>query len=393
MRQRGGGWVAIVDLGRDPFNNRRRQRWVSGFNTREAAEDALPGLLEEAERAPQAHSSRQSLGQFAQSWLDSLPTRGLRTTTIACYRTSITAHLLPSLGRMPLRRLTAMHLNQLYGQLVTSGRSDGRGGLSPRSVRLVHSIVRRMLADAVRWGSVAENVALVADPPRSRPLSAMRVWSAEELRRFLASLDRHPFRACFWLLATTGMRRGEALGLRWKDVDLDRGRLAIVQTLVQVPGGSQFSAPKTTRSRRTVALDAETVRVLRDHKREQARAGGLGELVFARAGGLPLLPHGVSKAFRSAIEAAGVPVIRLHDLRHGHASNALAAGVHPKVVSERLGHSTVAFTLDVYSHVVPAFDADAAETIAAFVRDVGLGLSALKLTSRSRACLQMKIAA
>lgn len=359
-------------MGRDPFTNRRRQRWVSGFASREDAEAALPDLLGERERESGASPRRLSLSQFVKLWLASLPARGLRATTIACYQTTLEAHVLPQLGRVPLARLSALHLNQLYAQLLIDGRADRGGGLSPRSVRLTHAILRKMLADAVRWGSVSENVGLRADPPRSQQSTAMRTWSALQLRHFLDSLEEHPLRALYWLLAASGMRRGEALGLRWRDLDLKGRRLSVVQTLVPIPGGATFSPPKTARSRRMIALDAATVEVLRDYRDQQARKGLLGELVFARADGSPLLPHSVSKAFTRAIVSAGLPMIRLHDLRHTHASLGLQAGLHPKVISERLGHSTIAITLDTYSHVTPALDAQAAETIAALLCEPGL---------------------
>jgi integrase len=393
VRQRGGGWVVVLDLGRDPFTNRRRQRWVSGFSSHEEAEAALPSLLRDSVQAPAPASPPLSLHRFIEMWLSSLLGRGLRPTTIACYRTALEAHVLPRLGRVPLARLSALHLNDLYARLLVDGRVDGRGGLSPRSVRLVHSIVRKALADAVRWGNVGENVALRADPPRVQQTLAMRTWSAAQLREFLASVGQHPLRVCFWVLATTGMRRGEALGLRWCDVDLERGRLSIVQTLVQVPGGVHFSQPKTARSRRVIALDETTVQVLREHQELHSAQGLGGELVFARADGSPLLPHSVSKAFRAATVAAGLPRVRLHDLRHTHASLGLQAGLHPKVISERLGHSTVAITLDTYSHVVPALDEQAAETIASLLRRPGLDRNPLSMSARRRASVGMRVAA
>lgn len=344
---------------------------MSGFASREEAETALPDLLRDVEQEPPATPRRLSVAQFLDNWLSSLARRGLRPTTIDCYRRSLDTHVLPQLGRVPLARLTAMHLNQLYTQLLLDGRADGRGGLSPRSVRLVHSVVRKALADAVRWGNATENVALRADPPRAAQPHAMRTWTAPQLRQFLDSLEEHPHRALFWLLANTGMRRGEALGLRWRDLDLERRRLAVVQSLVQIPGGVTISPPKTARSRRVIALDTETVGVLRRYRNHRASEADGDALVFARADGSPLFPHGVSKLFTSAARAAGLPVIRLHDLRHTHASLALAAGVHPKVVSERLGHSTIAITLDTYSHAIPALDERAAETIAALLREPG----------------------
>lgn len=181
--------------------------------------------------------------------------------------------------------------------------------------------------------------------------------------------------AAWRLLATTGMRRGELLGLRWRDLDLDRGRASISQSLVSVAYALRFGPPKSDRSRRAITLDGETVTALRDHRRAQARerlalgAGyGDGNLVFCREDGEPIHPDRFTKVFRRHVADAGLPRIRLHDVRHTYASLALQSGAHPKVVSERLGHANVSITLDTYSHVVPSLESDLAETVAALVR-------------------------
>jgi integrase len=178
--------------------------------------------------------------------------------------------------------------------------------------------------------------------------------------------------AAFVLLATTGMRRGEALGLRWSDVDLDAGRLSIVQTITTVRDKMVITPPKTARSRRSVSLDPETVAALREHRRKQneerLRAGevwsGEGDFVFTDELGRPVHPSALSRLFTSYVRRADLPAIRLHDLRHTYATVALGAGVHPKIVSERLGHATTAVTLDLYSHVTPTIDAEAAALVA-----------------------------
>ncbi len=176
----------------------------------------------------------------------------------------------------------------------------------------------------------------------------------------------------------TGARRGELLGLTWRRLDLDGARMEIAETVVMVGGQPTVSAPKTAHSRRTVALDAETVRVLRDLRRAQAERRLLlgtaykdSDLVFCREDGAPLRPDTVAARFKRLARAAGVPVIRWHDLRHSHATLALQAGVHPKVVSDRLGHASVAFTMDVYSASIPAMQADAADTVAALIFGTG----------------------
>jgi integrase len=186
----------------------------------------------------------------------------------------------------------------------------------------------------------------------------MHTWSAEELRLFLkaASEDRDHI---LWLLyAMTGMRRGEGLGLRWQDLDIQGGVMAVRQTVIDVGGRVEFSTPKTARGRRVIALDPSTLEAVRKHWARNDRPPG--SLVFSEKDGSPLNPGQVTRRFRAILSKVGLPRIRLHDLRHTHATLALQIGIHPKIVSERLGHSTVAFTLDIYSHATPHMQADAA---------------------------------
>jgi integrase len=202
----------------------------------------------------------------------------------------------------------------------------------------------------------------------------MRSWTADELRAFLAASAQHPLFPLYRLAASTGMRRGEILGLRWKDVDLERRRLTVRQQLSRQGEAVSFGQPKTKAGRRSIALDPATINVLRAlREARKVIVGQFGaayqphDLVFARADGSPHDPDSVSHTFDRLVRAAGLPAIRLHDLRHTHATLALQAGVHPKVVQERLGHSSISVTLDLYSHAVPALEEDAAGRIAAMV--------------------------
>ena len=244
-----------------------------------------------------------------------------------------------------------------------------------RSVRYVHTILRKALQDAVRWSALARNPADAADPPAiQRGGSAVQTWSGTQLKRFLDSVSEDRLVAAWTLAATTGMRRGEVLGLRWRDVDLEMGRLSIQQTIISVGYEVSVSTPKTAKGRRSLALDRETVRVFRAHRSQQlqgrlasgSRVDEMG-LVFCGTTGLPIHPDGFGKRFKALQDFAALPRIRFHDLRHTHATLALQAGVHPRVVFERLGHSTVAITLDTYSHVIPAMQEEAAELVASLI--------------------------
>ncbi|MGE5764987.1 MAG: tyrosine-type recombinase/integrase, partial [Mycobacterium leprae] len=362
----------MIDLGRDPETGRRRQKWHSGYRTKREAEAAVSELIGAVNRGTYVAKTRQTLAAFAEEWLAAIaPT--VRPATHYSYARNLRLHVLPYLGAATLVAIDAGSLNRLYARLLADGRRNTKGGgLSPRSVRYVHTILHRVLKDAVKLGRLARNPADAADPPRSpSPSPAMVTWTAQELREFLAATTNDRLHAAWVLLATTGMRRGEALGLRWSDVDLNAARAAVRQTVIAVRHEVAFGTPKTAKGRRTVALDAGTVTALREHrKRQNAERLQVGagrhdhDLVFCGIDGTPLHPERFSRSFSDRIRQLGLPKIRLHDLRHGWATTALAAGVHPKVVQERLGHANISITLDVYSHVAEGLHVDAAEKVA-----------------------------
>jgi integrase len=374
IRKRGSKWAVVVDVGYDE-SGKRLQKWHSGFARRKDAERALTEVLGRLESGTYVAPAKLTVRGFLEDeWLPAIRA-SLRPSTYESYKLNV-ARATYSIGSVRLQQLTPAMLNRLYGELGRERKvgDEVRPPLSPRSIRYVHTVLRHALADGVRWNRLARNVADAAEPPSAKAAKAapMRIWGAEQLRTFLEHVREDRLYAAYRVAAMTGLRRGEVLGLRWRDVDLDAGRLAAVQTLI---GERQLSRPKTEHGRRNVELDPGTVTALREHRKRQLEerlAWGPAywdepDLVFRRENGEPLWPRTFSRAFEQHIREAGLPVIRLHDLRHTHATLALHAGVHPKVVSERLGHSTVAITLDIYSHAVPAMQADAAAKVAALV--------------------------
>jgi integrase len=373
IRKRGKSWAVVIDVGRDE-GGRRRQRWQGGYQTRKAAQEALTDILGRVQRGTYVEPSKRTLAVFLPEWLGSMRAT-VRPSTWAAYKMLAEVHIIPALGSVPLQRLTAAQLNALYADLLEKGRCDGKGGLSPRSVAYVHATIRKALAEAVGWQYLTRNVADQATPPRQQANGDLRTWSAEELRAFLAHVEGDRLYGAYVLAATTGLRRGELLGLRWRDLDLGAGRLSVTQTLVSVNYAVSFSTPKTAAGRRSVALDPATVAALKAHRKrllEERLSLGLGapgpdDVVFAALDGSPLHPGQFSDRFDRLVKGAGVPRIRFHDLRHTHATLALRAGVHPKVVSDRLGHSMISVTLDTYSHAIPAMQEEAAAKVAALV--------------------------
>lgn len=363
--KRGNRYSVVVELDRDPVTGKRRRKWHSGYRTKRDAEAARVEILSRLQRGEYVSPSKLTVrGYLEDEWLPAIRA-SLRPSTFTSYALNV-RRVTDRIGSTRLQQLTAPALNRLYGELGES--------LSPRTVRYVHTVLRHALADAVKWNRLVRNVADSAEPPSAKAARAkpMRTWSAEELRRFLEHVSGDRLAAAWRLSAMTGMRRGELLGLRWRDVDLEAGRVAVVQTLI---GEREFSQPKTDRSRRSVELDDETVAVLRAHRRRQlAERLAIGpawrgehDLVFCQEDGAPLWPQSFSRSFERRSKDAGLPRIRLHDLRHTHATLALQAGIHPKVVSERLGHASVAITLDTYSHATPAMREDAAARVAALL--------------------------
>ena len=368
VHRRGATWTYVVDVGRDPATGRRRQQTKGGFRTKKDAERALGETMRSLDEGTHVARDPQTLGEWIERWLETMVPK-VRASTLRDYRNGL-QRVSDRLGSVQLQALRPLDLEELYADLLREGKRYG-GGLAPKTVRNVHIAVRRSLADAQRFGLVSRNVATLVKPPVPQR-AELTTWTADDVRTFLDAVAVDRLMPAYRLLAATGMRRGEALGLRWTDVDLAVGRLTINRSLTVVDGALVWSSPKTARSRRSLSLDPETVAVLRSHRvrlaEEQLAAGPawVGEdLVFCNELGGPLQPDQFTRAFGRAVARADVPVIRLHDLRHTWATLALQAGVHPKVVSERLGHATTGITLDIYSHVQPELDAQAATTVAA----------------------------
>lgn len=375
VRKRGKTWCFVLDIGRDE-NGTRKQKWFSGFATRKAAERAMATVLVQLDSGPFVEPNKQTVSEYlAVSWLPAIPST-VRPSTYESYARNLRLHVVPYIGTVQLRRLDAGHLNALYAQLLASGRVSGSGsgeGLSPRTVHYIHTILHRALRDAMRWGKVTCNVAEAADPPRASTYRShdLPTWSATQVRAFLHGVRDERLWTLWLLLSSTGMRRGEALGLRWAATDLDGATVQIIRTLVTVGDEIQWSTPKTARGRRLVALDGVTVAALRSHRARQAQErlalGELyvdGDLIFAKVTGEPLHPKAVTKEFQTRAKRLGLPVIRLHGLRHSYATLALQAGVQTKIVSERIGHASTSITADTYQHVTPGMQSDAAEAVA-----------------------------
>jgi integrase len=373
VRRRGKGWAYAIDVGVDPATGKRKQDQRSGFATERAALNAMRAALGRVEHGTFVAEEVPTLAAFVKAeWLPGRKA-AVRASTWASYRDALEGRVLPRIGALRLDRVTPKHVGDLYAELLTSGgRDERRGpGLSARTVAYTGMILTRVFGDAVKRGLIVRNPAEHVERPTARDIE-MSWWSIVEARGFLAHVEGDRFEGLWKLLLTTGMRRGEALGLRWADIDLDAGRLAVRRTLITVGYRVEWSEPKTEASRRVIALDPDTVSELRGHRRRQLEERlALGEgyrdedLVFAQVAGEPLHPDYVSKTFDRLVKAAGVPRIRLHDLRHTAATTLLEQGVPLKVVTERLGHSSTRITADLYQHASETMQDDAAAKLGA----------------------------
>jgi len=354
-----------------------------GYLTRKAAGEALREQLGKVAHGTHVAPNKVTVGEHMGTWLDGLR---LEPSTVASYRKNVRLHVTPHISGLRLDQLTGTRLTKLYHQLETSGRTDGQGGLSARTVRYIHTIIHAGLGAAVRDGLLSVNPADKADPPSAKAATSpeMHPWTVEELRAFLAQRAQagDELLIAWTLLAATGMRRGEGLGLRWGDVDFDGSRLSVrrAATVVKHKGAGEeliIGPPKSGRPR-TIDLDPATLAALKAHKAAQ----GTLALALARDDSyvLPNLdgsvrhPERFSRRFVAAVVAArkdlGEDVlsrIRLHDLRHTHASLLLRDGEAVKVVSERLGHANAMITLGVYAHVMPGMQAQAAARFGALL--------------------------
>ena len=310
------------------------------------------------------------LGPYLDQWLRRREHQ-LRPSTRVGYARAIANYLRPQLGERRLDELDRQLLEEHYAWLQTSG-GVRRGRLSVRTVGYAHMVLRRALEDAVIDGLLPTNPARGARPPRYDPDAVElddepQVWTVEQAATFLDFVDDDPWRALWHLAVGTGARRGELLGLRWRDVDLEAATVEIRRSLSRTDGIVRLLATKTA-NRRVLALGQSVVEAVQRHGREQEQRRAAAErwdnqwgLVFTDDEGAPVQPGRVTSEFRRLVRLAPVPVVRLHDLRHFHATALLEAGVPAKVVSRRLGHATVAITLDVYSHVLPSMDLEAAQ--------------------------------
>jgi integrase len=375
LRERSPGrWAIVIDL-RDPETGKRKRKWHSFTGTKRQAQIECARLISDVRTGSYVEPSKTTLAQFLQRWLDDARTR-VTLKTHERYIQICHKNIAPLLGAVPLAKLKPEQIAEAYAKALTTGRRNGKGGLSPRTVRQMHAIVKSALAQAVKWEILVRNPAAAVRGPKVGR-TPMQTYDLEQTAELIESVRGRRVFIPTLLAILGGLRRGEIAALRWRDVDLAVAQLAVVQSAEQTKAGVRYKEPKSGQGR-TVALSTTLVTELRAHRVQQAeellRVGKRlsdDDFVVTQADGSPLRPHSLGQEWvRFLARSRVLPRIRFHDLRHAHATHLLSSGVHPKVASERLGHSKVGITLDLYSHVLPNMQADAAAIVDGALRTV-----------------------
>lgn len=367
-----------ISLGKDSTTGKYRYQWVTVRGSKGDAQKKLTELLRQRDTGSYIQPGKVTLREYLTRWLADYVKPNLAPRSYDRYADIIAQHIAPKLGNIILTQLKADQLQGLYTRWLNSG-------LSARTVRYHHAVIHKALELALKAGYISHNVADAVNVPRIKR-GEMLTWNEEELNGFLEAARDTPYYELFYLTLYTGMRRSELLALRWQDIDLIYGQVSVNRSLHQLKDGSfVFSQPKSAKSARTIALTPSTVLLLkRYHDSQSMDCAMLGiplndaGLVFSTLG-KPLRPNTVTRAWTSLAVKAGIKRIRFHDARHTHASLMLKQGIHPKVVQERLGHSSIQMTLDTYSHISPGMQEAAAASF-----DTLLNNSSSKLVAKSQ---------
>ena len=369
-KRKDGKWQGSVLIGYNLETGRPKRKYFYG-RTRKEVQEKINEVALKVQAGTYREPSKLTVAEWFTTWLNDYMKPSLRPTTWESYKYQVNGHIIPALGHLKLAQLQTAHIQRLYNEKLHGGRLDGKdGGLSPKSVRYIHTVIHSALEQAKKEGMVTINPADAVKLPK-REQKEIKYLDTEGVAKFLAAAKDSKYFVAFFLALNTGMRRGELLGLRWKDIDFEAGQLTVNQGLVRVSGqGLVFQEPKTKLSNRVINLAPAVVQVLKEHKKKQAEyrlmVGGIYrkdlDLVFANEIGEPLDPRAFTRVFERVIKKAGLDVT-FHGLRHTFATIALEQGVDVKTIQETLGHHSSAFTMDVYSSVTAKMKREAADKV------------------------------
>lgn len=373
IRERSPGHFAIILEQRDPLTGKRKRKWHSFKGTKRQAQIECARLISELNGGSYVEPSKVTVLQFLERWLKHIKPN-VSPRTHERYEQIAMKNIAPLIGGKPLLKLKPIEISEAYSSALASGRRDGKGGLSPRTVHHMHRVLFSALDQAERWKMVSRNPAALLekrDRPKIEKKAVRTIDAPATAAVFDAARERRLFIPLV-LAAFCGLRRGEITALRWRAVDLDRGQLAVLASSEQMDDGTVREKEAKSGRARTVALPSLAVEELRRWRVVQAqellRLGTRVHddwLVVTQADGSALQPRSLTHVVSAFLKEWG---ITLHGLRHSHASHMLASNVHPKIVQERLGHSSIAITMDVYSHLMPNMQGDAADAVDVVLR-------------------------
>ena len=370
-------WYVVLSVGKDA-QGKRRQKWHGSYETRETAEYFREYFLKQIEYGSYPLDEKFTLDRWIEERWFPMKRLQIKESTYSSYRANVRNHISPYLGHIPLHELSTSRVDQHYRDLLEFGGLGKHNGgrLSPTTVSYVALILFSAMQMAVDCEVIARNPVFLEHKPRPRSRVELQLvcWTAQELKIFLDATKDHRLATMWLLFVVSGMRRGEVLGLRWRDCDFTNNRISISNTIIQVDGAVLASTPKSNRAR-VVDIDPTSMAQLQRHRyrqfAEKARFGkeyADTDLVFSQENGMPLIPDHITREFRSIQRTLDNPTIRLHDLRHTHASLTLAEGVSMKVVQERLGHASAETTAQLYAHVLPGMQEEAAQIFSGLIR-------------------------
>jgi integrase len=369
-KRKDGKWQGSVLIGYDLETGRPKRKYFYG-RTRKEVQEKINEVALKVQAGTYREPSKLTVAEWFTTWLNDYMKPSLRPTTWESYKYQVNGHIIPALGHLKLAQLQTAHIQRLYNEKLHGGRLDGKdGGLSPKSVRYIHTVIHSALEQAKKEGMITVNPADAVKLPK-REQKEIKYLDMADAAIFLAMAKESKHFAAFYLALNTGMRRGELLGLRWKDIDFEAGQLTVNQGLVRVSGkGLVFQEPKTKLSQRVINLPPVALEVLKKHRERQeenrAAAGSAYredlDLVFANELGEPICPRAFTRVFERLIKKAGLDVT-FHGLRHTFATLALSKGVDVKTIQETLGHHSSAFTMDVYSSVTAKMKREAADKV------------------------------
>jgi len=375
IRERSPGhWAIVLDM-RDPETGKRTRKWHSFTGTKREAQIETSRLISAISGGAYIEPTKITVRQFLDRWLEYVKSQ-VSPRTHERYGEIVRKNINPLLGAVVLTKLRPMQISDAYAKALSSGRRDGKGGLAPSTVRYVHVILKSAMGQAVRWQILARNPVDAVNPPKIER-SAMSTYDLAQTADLIDATRGTRMTITVMLAVLCGLRRGEIAALRWRNVNLGAAQLAVTESAEQTRAGVRYKQPKSGKGR-TVALSARVVSELQSRRVQQAQELLMlgvpltdDAFVVAQADGSPLQPRSITRQWLSLMSRnKALPRIRFHDLRHAHATHMLSSGVHPKIASERLGHSKVGITMDLYSHVMPGMQEDAAARVDRDLEDV-----------------------